>query len=129
MYEDPDTHVTVPKNNSFYNMAMQKHQIIATCPHLKFISMTIPPPLVKDEKSKPEPQECTYETSHEIVKVLAKRVTFKDKPESFVGINCMEFSYDISYEGGGCLKLINKNVRSYHRWVFFISFRADYNFN
>ena len=99
-------------------MAMQKHQIIAACPHLKFISMDVPLPIKKDEKSKPEPQLCTYETAHEIMKVLGNQVTFEDKPDSFIGKNCIQFSYDISYQGGGCLKLINKNIRSYHRYSF-----------
>lgn len=114
-FYDPETNATVLSNSSFYNMSMQKHQMIAACSHLKFISIKLLPDIKKDEKSKPEPQLCTYETSHEIVKVLGKSITFEDKPNSFAGINCTQFSYDLSYEGGGCLKIITRNIRSYHR--------------
>ncbi|OXU26644.1 hypothetical protein TSAR_007883 [Trichomalopsis sarcophagae] len=117
-FYDPETKATVLTNSSFYNMSMQRHQMIAVCPHLKFISIKLLPAVQKDDKSKPEPQLCTYETSHEIVKVLGKRITFDDKPNSYAGINCTQFSYDLSYEGGGCLKIITRNIRSYHRLFF-----------
>lgn len=100
-------------------MAMQKHQVVAACSHLKFISMKISSPIMKNEKSAAEPQECTYETSHEIIKVLGSKMTFENKLDSFAGINCVQFTYDTSYEGGGCLKLLNRNIKSYHRFVLF----------
>ncbi|XP_011498269.1 PREDICTED: cytosolic endo-beta-N-acetylglucosaminidase [Ceratosolen solmsi marchali] len=118
-YKDPTTNNVIERNSSFYNMAMQKHQVILTCPHLKFISMNILPPARRNDQSKKlETQKCTYETLHEKIKVLDNEIIFEDKADSFAGINCTQFTYDISYEGGGCIKLLSKNIRSYHRLFF-----------
>lgn len=114
-YRDPATQAVIEKNSSFYNMAMQKHQITAACAHSKFIFKRILPPIVKDEKSKPEPQECIYDTAHERLRVLGNSVKIEDKADSYAGLNCEQFSYDLSYEGGGCLKLLNNDSKSYHR--------------
>lgn len=114
-FQDPETHAVVEKNSSFYNMAMQKHQITAACSHLKFVYKRVLPPIVKDEKSNPEAQECIYDTAHERLRVLGNSIIIEDKVDSYKGINCEQFSYDLSYEGGGCLKLLNDNPKSYHR--------------
>jgi hypothetical protein len=103
-------------------MAMQKHQVIVTCSHLKFTSMNILPPVQKNDKSKLEAQQCTYETLHEVIKVLENQIIFEDKTNSFAGINCTQFTYDISYEGGGCIKILSKNIRSYHRYCLLSSY-------
>ncbi|XP_014211240.1 cytosolic endo-beta-N-acetylglucosaminidase [Copidosoma floridanum] len=117
-YQDPETHETIASNSSFYNMSMQKHQTVAACLHLMFTSTKISPPITNNDKTQPKPQECVFETEHEVVKTLGNRVTLEDKTDSYNGKNCIQFSYDLSYEGGGCLKLINNDIKSYHRLLF-----------
>uniref|UniRef100_A0ABD2WL15 Cytosolic endo-beta-N-acetylglucosaminidase n=1 Tax=Trichogramma kaykai TaxID=54128 RepID=A0ABD2WL15_9HYME len=117
-FEDPKTHTVVERNNSFYNLAMQKHQTISACSHLKFISSHMPLPLKMNEKSDPIPQEWRFETAHEVIKTLGNKLTIEDKPESYAGLNCQQFSYDVSYEGGGCLKLMTKNTKSFYRLFY-----------
>ena len=115
MYGGPTSNAAENRNNSFYNMAMQKYQTLASCSHLKFISVHIPNGSSNDRTTNQVPQTSIFETVHEIIKMTGNQLVFEKKPNSYAGLNCEEFSYDISYEGGGCLKLISKNIKSYHR--------------
>lgn len=69
----------------------------------------------KPEDGKKDKLEYVYDSEHFTMKVFGSSVTLLKKSETAINLNLSEFNYDLSYEGGGCLKLVNNNVKSYHR--------------
>lgn len=99
----------------FYNLSMQRPQILAPGLHSKFTYIDIPPPVEsKDKKVPAEKPECTFETPFEIMKVTGKRIVFVAKTPS-VPVNCTEYCEEYSYDGGGCLRLVTEDTNIYHR--------------
>lgn len=94
---------------------MQKPQISAMCPHLKFTVIRVRPSTGKDDKST-ELEESVFESIEFVMKVIGKQVVFEEKPYLSAGLNRIEFCSDLSYHGGGCLKMITENLQSYHRY-------------
>ncbi|XP_012217337.1 cytosolic endo-beta-N-acetylglucosaminidase isoform X1 [Linepithema humile] len=109
---------------TFYNLRIQQPQLSVPVPHLQFtrsIERTLPEAdndnNDKDDKKEDvkKPRiEKIYENSKNIVRICGNIVNFENKlPNSY--INTFEFCDRFSYKGGGCLKLITRNHRLYHR--------------
>lgn len=111
---------------TFYNLRIQQPQLSVPVPHLQFtrsIQRTLPEDddgnNDKDDKKKDVKKSQTriekiYENNKSIIRICGNVVKFENKsPTSY--INTFEFCDQFSYKGGGCLKLITRNHRLYHR--------------
>ncbi|XP_011052614.1 PREDICTED: cytosolic endo-beta-N-acetylglucosaminidase isoform X1 [Acromyrmex echinatior] len=113
-----------PEKKAFYNLRMQQLQLAIPVPHLQFTRLTqrILTGNVEDENNennetcekKENRIERIYENRKNIIRVCGNSVKFEDKL-SAVDINTFEFCDQFSYNGGGCLKLITRDHRLYHR--------------
>lgn len=73
----------------------------------------------KDDKDKEtkKPQtriEYIYENNRSVIRICNNIISFEGKL-SAPDINTFEFCDMFSYEGGGCLKLLTRDHRLYHR--------------
>ncbi|XP_036149552.1 cytosolic endo-beta-N-acetylglucosaminidase isoform X2 [Monomorium pharaonis] len=118
-----------PTKKAFYNLRMQQLQLAIPVPHLQFTQST---QRILTENGENEKQsnndndkrdstkkkeiriERIYENKKNIIRVCDNVVKFEDKL-SVIDVNSFEFCNQFSYNGGGCLKLITKNPRLYHR--------------
>ncbi|KAI4487028.1 hypothetical protein M0802_012128 [Mischocyttarus mexicanus] len=105
----------------FYNLSMQKMQISVPTPFLKIVAFS-EEVVEKNENDSKKKVLYVYETEKSYVRVLGNVVNFQ--PKSVVtNENYFEFCNEYSYEGGGCLKLITKTPRNYHRlFLVYIEF-------
>ncbi|EZA56459.1 Cytosolic endo-beta-N-acetylglucosaminidase [Ooceraea biroi] len=134
---------------AFYNLRVQQPQLSVPVPHLQF-TRSIQRAIIdnnKDSKDKinrdrdadddggndkadkdkeakkPETRvEHVYENSRSTVRIRSNVISFENKL-SAPDDNTFEFCDIFSFEGGGCLKLVTRNPRSYHR-LFFIHFSS-----
>lgn len=67
-----------------------------------------------DTKKKETRIERIYENKKNIIRVCGNIVQVENKL-SAVDVNTFEFCNQFSYNGGGCLKLITRDSRLYHR--------------
>lgn len=86
-------------------------------PYLQFTHFPQP----DEPKSENDRNECpkkatqyVYETKKNVIRILENIVNIQDKM-AIMDVNCFEFCNQLSFEGGGCLKLITNDLRSYHR--------------
>ncbi|XP_012284248.1 uncharacterized protein LOC105701771 [Orussus abietinus] len=100
-----------PSTSSFYNLTMQRPQISLPALHLRFTETKTRPVQVSPTRTL---TESTHETARSIIKVLGTTVLVEPKPQSNHA-NYYEFCKDLSYYGGGCLKLITEDPEVYHR--------------
>ncbi|XP_076289893.1 cytosolic endo-beta-N-acetylglucosaminidase-like isoform X1 [Lasioglossum baleicum] len=112
----------------FYNLSKQKPQISVPIPHLKFTRV---PRLLaskqKDEKKETSktPIEYVYETIKNVIRILGNVANIENKLP-IQDLNYFEFHNQMSYEGGGCLKLITNDPRSYHRlFLIYVELQQD----
>lgn len=121
---------STPGNKAFYNLQMQQLQLAIPVPHLQFTRSTqrtltedVDEKHDNDENNKSNDTDCEkknvrieriYENKKNIIRVCGKVVKFENKL-SAVDVNIFEFCDRFSYNGGGCLKLITKDYRRYHR--------------
>ncbi|XP_076226014.1 cytosolic endo-beta-N-acetylglucosaminidase isoform X2 [Nomia melanderi] len=119
---------TVFVQKPFYNLSMQKPQISVPIPHLKFIRS---PELLesntanKEKKSPQTPREYIYETAINTIRILGNTVNIENKLP-VLGLNYFEFHDGLSFEGGGCLKLITNDPGLYHRlYLIHVEFQQD----
>lgn len=111
---------------TFYNLRIQQPQLSVPVPNLQFtrsIQRTLPEDDdgnndlddKKEDAKKPAKRiEKIYENSKNIIRIRDNIVNFENKsPIPYV--NTFEFCDRFSYKGGGCLKLITRNHRLYHR--------------
>jgi len=100
---------------------MQQLQLTIPVPHLQFTRST-QRILTEDENNesnetcekKENRIERIYENRKNIIRVCGNLIKFEDKL-STIDINTFEFCDQFSYNGGGCLKLITRDHRLYHR--------------
>lgn len=103
---------------------MQQLQLAIPVPHLQFTRST-QRILIGDveDKNNESNETCEkkenrieriFENRKNIIRVCGNLVKFEDKL-SAVDINTFEFCDQFSYNGGGCLKLITRDHRLYHR--------------
>ncbi|KAK1118983.1 hypothetical protein K0M31_013753 [Melipona bicolor] len=113
---------------SFYNLSLQKPQISVPIPHLKFTYFSQPPePKNGNDRNEcaKKPIQYVYETKKHIIRILDNVASIQDKIP-ILDVNSFEFCNQFSYEGGGCLKLITKELNSYHRlFLTHIEFQQD----
>lgn len=110
-------------------MRKQQLQLAIPVPHLQFTRTTqrILPEVVEDEKHNNEENnknndnkkkeiriEHIYENKKNIIRVCGNIVQFENKL-SAIDVNTFEFCDQFSYNGGGCLKLITRDSKLYHR--------------
>ncbi|XP_043286773.1 cytosolic endo-beta-N-acetylglucosaminidase isoform X2 [Venturia canescens] len=101
--------------NPFYNLSIQKPQILAPGLHSKFTFVDIPTPVEPKDKNAPvERPVSTFETSFETIKVNGNKISFVPKI-SVPPINHTESCTEDSYEGGSSLELIFNDNTRYHR--------------
>lgn len=120
---------STPGNKAFYNLRMQQLQLAIPVPHLQFTRSTQRTLTEDDEKhnhdenNKSNDADCKkkdvrieriYENEKNIMRVCGKVVKFENKLSDVDG-NTFEFCDRFSYNGGGCLKLITRDCRRYHR--------------
>ncbi|XP_011156216.1 cytosolic endo-beta-N-acetylglucosaminidase isoform X1 [Solenopsis invicta] len=124
---------STPENKAFYNLRMQQLQLAIPVPHLQFTQSKLrilndvedknienekqssnEHNKSKDAKKKETRIERIYENKKSIIRVCDNIVQF-EKKLSAVDVNTFEFCNQFSYNGGGCLKLITKDHRLYHR--------------
>lgn len=120
---------STPGKKEFYNLRMQQLQLAIPVPFLQFThsrQQTLPAEDEKDnnnENNKSNDTDCKkketrieriYENMKSIIRVCGKVVKF-EKKFSGIDFNTFEFCDRFSYNGGGCLKLITRNHRQYHR--------------
>ncbi|XP_017763389.1 PREDICTED: cytosolic endo-beta-N-acetylglucosaminidase [Eufriesea mexicana] len=127
-----DIHVIKGKSifeeKSFYNLSLQKPQISVPIPYLKFTYFPQPP----EQKSENDRNECVksavqyvYETRKYVIRILENNVNIQNKTP-LLDVNYFEFCTQFSFEGGGCLKLITNDLKSYHRlFLVHIEFQQD----
>ncbi|XP_018400063.1 PREDICTED: cytosolic endo-beta-N-acetylglucosaminidase [Cyphomyrmex costatus] len=115
---------STPEKKAFYNLRMQQLQLAIPVPYLQFTRSTqrILTGDVEVEnnesnktcKKKENQIERIYENKKNIIRVCGNLVKFEDKL-STIDINTFEFCDQFSYNGGGCLKLVTRDHRLYHR--------------
>jgi len=98
---------------------MQQLQLAIPVPNLQFTRSTqhiltedVENEDNKDTEKKETRIEHIYENKKNIIRVCGNVVKFEDK---LLDINTFEFCDQFSYNGGGCLKLITRDHRLYHR--------------
>lgn len=97
--------VSNEENVSFYNLSLQQPQISVPPVHLKFINKNI----AKDKTTK-----CLYETIFQIIEVKGNKINLEKKSLP-TPVHYVDFCKDISYNGGGCLKLVANRRETYQR--------------
>ncbi|KAL0122537.1 hypothetical protein PUN28_007324 [Cardiocondyla obscurior] len=125
---------STPEKTAFYNLRIQQLQLQIPVPHLQFTQTTqrmltndaaddADEQHNDDKSSKNDGADCgkkkvqierIYENKKSIIRVCGNVVKFENK-ELAENVNSFEFCDRFSYNGGGCLKLITKDPRSYHR--------------
>ncbi|XP_017887625.1 cytosolic endo-beta-N-acetylglucosaminidase [Ceratina calcarata] len=119
----------VYEEKPFYNLSMQKPQISVPIPHLKFTYR----PEIPEPKSEDDRNECprkptqyyVYETRKNVIRILENVVALEDKMP-MLDVNYFDFCKDLSFEGGGCLKLITNDLNTYHRlFLVHVEFERD----
>ncbi|KZC13919.1 Cytosolic endo-beta-N-acetylglucosaminidase [Dufourea novaeangliae] len=119
---------TIYEKKSFYNLSLQKPQISVAVPHLRFTHFPNLPDPKKENDEKAHSKETTeyvYETKKNILRILGNVATIENK-SSMLDTNYLEFYDRLSYDGGGCLKLITNDPRSYHRlFLIHVEFQQD----
>lgn len=115
---------STPEKRAFYNLRMQQLQLAIPVPHLQFTRSTqriFTEDIEEnenndsDDANKKETRiERIYENERSIIRVCGKIVKIEDKLPA-VDVNTFEFCDQFSYNGGGCLKLITRDHRLYHR--------------
>ncbi|XP_016770643.1 cytosolic endo-beta-N-acetylglucosaminidase isoform X2 [Apis mellifera] len=116
------------EQRSFYNLSKQMPQISVPTPHLQFTYVPqLPEPKNENDRNEcpKQPIQYIYETKKNVIRILENVVNIQDKMP-ILDINCFEFCNQFSFEGGGCLKLITNDLRSYHRlFLVHIEFQQD----
>lgn len=107
------------RNTAFYNLRMQKPQLSVPVPHLRFTRSTqrvLTEDVVEDNKDTATKTkiECIYENKCNVIRICNNVVSFENKFPA-PDVNTFEFCDRFSYKGGGCLKLITRDQRLYHR--------------
>lgn len=105
------------EQRSFYNLSKQMPQISVPTPHLQFTYVPqLPEPKNENDRNEcsKQPIQYIYETKRNVIRILENVINIQDKMP-ILDINCFEFCNQFSFEGGGCLKLITNDLRSYHR--------------
>lgn len=109
---------------------MQQPQLTVSAPHSQFTRST-QTTLIEDvenddevnngqgdkdnDTKKPRTRiERIYENRKNIIRVCDNVVNFEEKLPA-LDVNTFEFCDQFSYNGGGCLKLITRDHRLYHR--------------
>lgn len=90
---------------------MQKPQVTLPAPYSKFT--------IKDTaalQSNKLPAQLTYRTSRAIITINGNAAEITAKP-SMPMINYHEFVNDLSFNGGGCLRIITNHSQLYHRYT------------
>ncbi|XP_078033690.1 cytosolic endo-beta-N-acetylglucosaminidase isoform X2 [Augochlora pura] len=113
----------------FYNLSIQKPQVSVCTPHLKFTHFpqlpVLKPNNIENNKKSETQIEYVYETRKNIVRILGNVANIEYKLPT-LDLNDLEFYNELSYEGGGCLKLITNNPRVYHRlFLVYIELHQD----
>ncbi|KAK2581092.1 hypothetical protein KPH14_007916 [Odynerus spinipes] len=108
----------------FYNLSMQKLQISVPVPLLRILDCKEEvKPVNSDNDTSKKETHYIYETEKAYVRVHGNVVNFE--PKSIISNeNSFEFCTNYSYEGGGCLKLVTKTPRRYHR-LFLVHIEFD----
>lgn len=113
------------EKKAFYNLRMQQLQLAVPVPHLQFTRST--QQTLDDKKHNNDESNDTdcekketkieriYENRKTIIRVCGNVVKFENKLSTDVDVNTFEFCDQFSYNGGGCLKLITRDHRLYHR--------------
>ncbi|CAL1679436.1 unnamed protein product [Lasius platythorax] len=126
---------------TFYNLRMQQPQLTVSAPHSQFTRST-QTTLIEDvenddevnngqgdkdnDTKKPRTRiERIYENRKNIIRVCDNVVNFEEKLPA-LDVNTFEFCDQFSYNGGGCLKLITRDHRLYHR-LFLIHIDLKHN--